>query len=192
MKGEELVITQELSRFKDAFTRGIEGIVEAAQIYVKAIDDNPANAEKFREHFADSIPASAWANFEAVGRKWMHPQLLLGGMNDRKKASLVKRLPYDTQADIVEKRKRYSLLLSDGDTLEVSIQDATPEQVEQLIDGSQIRGEPAQKAWLEQQKTHKVIHEAEAMPYTIRDGRITFKRATTMTKGELRRVLSEM
>jgi hypothetical protein len=187
-----MVITQELSRFQDAFTRGLEGITEAAQIFVAAIDDNPANAEKFREYFADSIPASAWSNFEAIGRKWMHPRLLLGGMSDRAKATLVKRLPYDEQSNIMEKRKRYPLLLLGGDTLEVSVQDATPEQVNQLIDGSTIRSLAAQKAFLEQAKTTKAIKESEPLPYTLSDGRITFRRSVTLTKAELRRILAEM
>jgi len=188
----ELVITQELSKFQDAFTRGLEGITEASKIYVDAIDDNPENSEKFREYFADSIPSSTWSSFEAIGRKWMHPRLLIGGMSDRAKAMLVKRLPYDEQSNIMEKRKRYPLLLIGGDTLEVSVQDATLEQVGQLIDGSTIRNLAAQKAFLEQAKTTKAIKESEPLPYTLSDGRITFRRSVTLTKAELRRILAEM
>ena len=185
------VVQQSLSAFKEAFNNGIKGIVQASDIYVKSIGEDPSNAEKFREYFADSIPSAAWSNFEAIGRKWMHPQLIMGGMNDRKKASKVKRLPYDMQEKVFQ-HTRFPLLLSDGETLQVSIQDATPEQVEQLVDGGTIRSESAQKAYLESMKTRKTVQSAESLPYTILNGRVTFRRNTVMSRAELRRIIAEM
>ena len=188
---ESVVMQESLRQFEEAFKRGIDGIVQAAGIYVKALDENPANAEKFREFFADSIPASAWSNFEAIGRKWMHPQLLMGGMVDRKKAAIVKRLPYDVQEEVFN-HKRFPLLLPTGETLKVSVQDAAPEQVEQLFDGASMRTDAAQKAYLENLKTRKHVEKSEELPYTIRDGKVIFKRGTILTKSEVRRILSEM
>lgn len=192
MSTEMLEIKAELGRFQDAYTRGVAGIVEASEIYVRAIDDNPANKEKFREYFADNIPAGAWSNFEAVGRKWLHPRLLLGGMEDRRKAAIIKGLPYDTQTEIIEKAKRFPLLLTNGETLLVSVQDATPEQVKQLVDGSNIRNAASQKAYVEQLKSREAVGKCEPPGWMITDGKVRFLKGTILNKAQMRRILSEM
>jgi hypothetical protein len=190
-ESKELVVSEQISKFQKAFQAGIEGIVEACEVYVKAIDDNPANADKFREHFADTIPASAWASFEAVGRKWMHPRLILGGVSDRKKNALIKKLPYSLQERIF-KRERFPLLLDNGHTLEIDIMEATPEQAEQLCDGPTIRTTSAQKAWKEARPVEAEEAKAETLPYRIADGKIIFRRNTTLTRQELKRIVAEM
>jgi hypothetical protein len=115
--------------FREAFQRGIEGIVQAAEVYVAALDDDPRNADRFRDEFADYIPPGAWAQFEAVGRKWMHPRLLMGGVADRRKAAIIKRLTYSGQERVFN-RERFSLLTANGDTLEVDMLEATADQAE--------------------------------------------------------------
>lgn len=188
---KELILSESISKFQKAFRAGIEGIVEAAEVYVAAIDDNPANADKFRDHFADMIPPSAWANFEAVGRKWMHPRLLLGGVADRKKNSIIKKLPYSTQERVFN-RERFPLLLDNGHTLEVDLLEATPEQAEQICDGSTVRPVSAQKAWKESRAVVEKEEKSESLPYTIKDGKVCFRRNTTLSRTELKRILAEM
>jgi len=178
--------------FAEAFQKGIQGIVEASSIYVAAIDSDSTASEAFRERFADCIPASAWAGFEAVGRKWMHPKLLLGGMTDRKVAARVKKLPYSAQERVFNK-ERFDLLLLDGQKLKVSPLDCTPEQAEQLFDGPIIRDIPAQRAYLETiTRQSKKIPDAEPLPYVISAGRITFRKGVSMSKAELKRIFEGM
>jgi len=184
------VAKTKIQSFKDELKAGIDGIVRASEIYVEAIDEDPVLIDRFRNECADFVPASAWSQFEAVGRKWMHPRLIMGGMADRKKANLVKRLPYSTQESIFQ-HKRFPLLVSGGDKIEVDILEATPEQAQQLCNGSSIRNLSEQKAWVE---AMNVIEDQkpEVLPYTIRNGKVSFRRAVTMNRSELKRLLQEM
>jgi len=179
-----------VTEFRDALMRGIEGIVEASRIYVEAIDDDPNNVTAFRTTLADFVPDSAWSSFEAVGRKWLHPRLLMGGGG--RYANKIKRLPYSTQEAIFS-GERFDLLTSDGDTLKVDIRQATSEQVDQLLDGSTVRSLSAQRAWIEARRRQQASDpDAEVLPYTIRNGCVTFRRGVKMTRTELRRLLTEM
>jgi len=186
-----LTITQHMAAFRTAFNAGIEGIVKASEIYVEAIDQDPRNADKFREAFAEWVPSSAWSQFEAVGRKWMHPRLIMGGVSDRKKSSAIKRLPYSTQERVFN-RERFDLLTADGDTLKVDLLEATADQTRQLCNGSTIRTLSEQRAWLESRATESVTTEAEVLPYVVTGGKVTFRRAVTLSRSELKRLLTEM
>jgi len=179
--------TKYIDDFRNAFSDGIASIVKAAQIYVDAIDDNPHNAELFQAQFMDTIPASAWSGFEAVGRKWMHPKLLLGGGG--KYAAKIKRLPYSTQERVFG-GDLFELLIQNGETLRVDVRHIAPEQVEQLIDGNHIRTLPEQRAFL---GSKTVTEEAPPpMPYVIRGGKVSFHRGVTLNKQEIRRILQEI
>ena len=186
-----VVVSSRIAEFREALQVGIEGIVKASEVYVAALDDDPRNADRFRDEFAEWVPASAWSQFEAVGRKWMHPRLLMGGVADRKKTGLIKRLPYSMQ-ERVFKRDRFPLLTSNGDTLEVEILEATQEQAEQLCNGTAIRNLSEQKAWLESRNVTEASEPAEVLPYVITDGKVTFRRNTILTKQEIRRLLLEL
>jgi len=188
---DKMIISSKIAEFRSALQDGINGIVKAAEIYVAALDDDPRNADRFREEFAEWVPASAWSQFEAVGRKWMHPRLLMGGVADRKKASLIKRLPYSTQ-DRVFKRERFPLLTADGSKLQVDILEATHEQAEQLCNGTAIRSLSEQKAWIESRASVAMTEPAEVLPYTIGEGRVTFRRGCILNRSELKRLLQDM
>jgi len=187
----EITIKSKMAEFKDALQAGVNGLVQAGEIYVEALDEDPRNADKFRDEFTDWVPASAWSNFEAIGRKWIHPRLVMGGMSDRKKTSLIKKLPYSTQERVFE-RERFQLLTADGDTLQIDLMEATIEQAEQLCDGSSIRNLSAQKAWTEARAAAVSQESAEVLPYTIIGGKVTFRRSTVLTRSELKRLLAEM
>lgn len=182
-----------IDQFRTALTAGIDGIVKASQIYVSALDEDPANADKFRDQLSELVPASAWAQFEAVGRKWMHPRLLLGGVSDKRKASIIKRLPYSYQERIFN-HERFKLLTVKGDTLSVDPMECTSEQAEQLFSDSGYRSLGEQRAFIEslQKAKKEEVLEAEILPYTIVDNRITFRRGCVMNRTELKRILQEM
>jgi hypothetical protein len=186
-----ITTTKAIDEFRKAFNEGLQGIVRACEIYVEAIDDDPRNAEKFKDEFENCIPVRAWSKFEAVGRKWLHPNLLMGGMVDRRKTNMVKRLPYSMQERIFN-HERFPFLCVDGDTLQIDITEATPEQVEQLCDGSVIRSISAQRAFIESKKVAESDGKPDVMPYTISGGRVTIRRLATFTRAELKRILQEM
>lgn len=186
---KKAIVRSDVKKFRDEFLKGIQGIVRASEIYVKSIDENPRNGDVFRKELGDWIPAAAWSQFEAVGRKWMHPKLLMGGMADRKKSTIVKRLPYSMQERVFSK-ERFELLTKDGDTLKIDVTEGTAEQAAQLFDGNTLRNIPAQKAYIENQAPVKI--QAEVLPYIISGGKITFRRGTILNKVELRRLLQEL
>lgn len=177
-----------VQEFADALGFGLESIVKAAGIYVEAVDANPENAISFHEAFRDTIPASAWTSFEAVGRKWMHPKLLLGGGG--RYSNKIKKLPYSVQKQVFD-GQRFQLLTKDGGKLNVDIREVTPEQAEQLLDGQHIRNLAEQKAYLESMKTMGG-EDPEPMPYTIRNGKVCFRRGATLTRQEIKRLLADM
>ena len=184
-----------IGEFGKAYNGGILGLTRAAEIYVAAIDENPEMREKFREAFDNQIPWSIWPQFEAIGRKCMHPRLLMGGVSDAKKSRIIKRLPYSLQESIFDRREKFELLTTNGDTLNVDVLSATPEQVEKLFDEhGDYRTLAEQKAYDEQLKSDAAVAEVapEPMPYSIRRGRVSFIRPITLGKRDLQRIISEM
>lgn len=187
-----LTFNDKIEEFKNALQSGISGIVRASEIYVSALDDDPRNAEKFREEFAEWVPSSAWAQFEAVGRKWMHPRLLMGGVSDRRKAAIIKKLPYSLQERIFKKEK-FKLLTCDGQTLNVDLMDATAEQAKQLFNENNYRDLSEQRAWVESNNTKQDSDEfTEEMPYIIKGSKVVFRKGCVLNKVELKRILQEI
>ena len=185
-----LTVRASIDKFREAFQAGIQGIVTAAEVYVEAIDEDPRNADEFHEAFADCVPPSAWAQFEAVGRKWLHPKMIMGGVSNRKKNAAFKKLPYSVQERIFE-HERFELLTKSGDTLKVDMLEATPEQVQQLCNKGIVRSVSEQRAWIEDQKVD-TAEAVEVLPYTITGGSCVFRRSTKLNKVEMRRILQEM
>jgi len=179
-----------LNEFKDALLAGINGFIKAGEIYVNAIEQDPTYGKRLKEEFADMVPAKAWNQLEALGRRWIHPKLVLGGMSDPKKTSLVKRLPYSEQSRVFE-GERYQLLVSNGDYIEVNLLDATTDQAKQIIGDGIIRSLSEQKSWLEGKKIQKEL-KVEELPYQIKGGKITFRRNVSLTRAEMKQLLSQL
>jgi len=178
-----------LGEFRAAFAAGIQGIVKAGEIYVAAIDHNPKLADSFREEFTDSIPAAAWGQFEAVGRKWLHPNLILGGGGEY--ATRIKRLPY-SQQERVFAGERFDMLTGAGDTLKVDLREIGKTQADQMFAERHVRTLSEQKSWIEARRAVPVVEPTELLPYTISGDRVTFRRGATLTRAELKRLVMEV
>lgn len=179
-----------LNEFKDALLAGINGFIKAGEIYVKAIEQDRTYGQKLKEEFADMVPAKAWSQLEALGRKWIHPKLVLGGMSDPQKTNLVKRLPYSEQSKVFD-GERYQLLVSKGDYIEVNLLDATTDQAKQIIGDGLIRSLPEQKSWLESKKVQKEL-KVEELPYQIKGGKITFRKNVSLSRAEMKQLISQL
>jgi hypothetical protein len=176
-----------VKEFRDALTQGIEGFTRAGEVYVEAVDANPKHGEVFREEFEGQVSASSWALFEKVGRKCLHPQLIVGGGPN---ANKIRRLPYSVQERVFA-GERFELLVSGGEHILVDVREATKEQAEQLVGDDHIRTLSEQRAWMEAQKTLAEA-EPEVMPYVIAGGTVTFRKGVKLTKQEVRRILAEI
>ena len=184
----EIVKHDYVAEFKKVFSGAIEGIVKASEIYVKAIDENPLNKVKFIESCSDFIPTDAWAGFEAIGRRWMHPKLLMGGGG--KYSKNIKKLPYSDQRQIFE-GARFDMLTSSGEILKVDVRQIEPAQAEQMFDKSHIRSVAEQKAFIESRKPDKPSNSVE-VPYTFVRNGVHFTKDTVVNKEQLRRILQEI
>jgi len=186
------LVKSKIDLFREAMLGGIASIVRASEIYVEALDEDPNNRELFVSTFSDWIPQGAWSQFEAVGRKWMHPRLLMGGMSDRKKASIIKSLPYSLQESILSGGK-FELLVFNGDIINVDINDATVDQAKQLCAKDHIRTLGEQKAWIiENSKLVEKDLTPEKASYVIYGGKCIVRRDTEFNKKELRAIIARM
>lgn len=178
--------------FKEALASAIDGLVKAGEVYVKAIDIDPTVAERLQEEFKDVVPAQAWAQFEALGRKHIHPQLVLGGVSDSRKTNMIKGLPYSVQSRVFDDEK-FELLVSGGDVLPISVLDATIDQCKQLIDssGGSLRSLKEQKAFLEELAI-KDEFRPQPVPYKIGSGGVVFMKNTKMTKKQIQQLLQNL
>jgi len=191
------VAIKRIEEFKEALFAGISGFVRAAEIYVAAIDEDHSNAVLFQGELAQLIPSDAWAQFEAVGRGWMHPRLLIG-LPDKRKEAFIKRTPYSTQEKIFD-GERFDLLTPGGGTLKVSLFDATSDQVDQLCAKTGIRTPSEQKAWIVSKERAERSRNSDAeeftpepVPYSIRKGKLLVRRDTEFSKRELQRIILEL
>ena len=187
---ELMTIKTALRDFRTALTAGIDGFVKAGEIYVQAVDDNSRNADLFRDEFKDLVPCKTWGMLEQIGRKNMHPRLMLGGMADAKKNAAVKRLPFSTQERVFN-RERFQFLTASGDTLELDMMEATADQVQQLCDGSTIRNLSAQKAYLTAMAVDKTELPEIKPPWSPCSGGVVINKAGRYTRQELKRMLQE-
>lgn len=183
-----IIVRDYIEEFKKVFSDGINSVVKASQIYVEAIDEDSSLKQKFISSCEDFIPSSAWSGFEAVGRKWLHPKLLMGGGG--KYAGKIKKLAYSDQEAIFS-GKRFDMFVANGSILKVDIRQIEPSQVDQLLDGGKIRSLQEQKAYIESRKQVLPI-EPDLMPYVISGGMVIFKKDVKLNKQDIRRILQEM
>ena len=191
MATTELAFTNYIEEFALAFKAGVDGICKAAEIYVKVLTESPERIDDFRNAFVDTIPMSAWKGFEAVGKKSLHPSLLLGGGGPN--SARIKGLPYSDQERVFSGHK-FVLLTSDDSRLKVDLRHVTRDQAKQIFAEDHIRSEPEQKLWLEREKTRASMPggAVREVPYTISGGKVIFKSKAVITKEELKRILMEL
>ncbi len=178
-----------ISKFGKAYQRGVMGLMEAAEIYVKAIEENPGYREKF--HIAyPYIPISGWQKYEMLGKKMIHPRLLMGGGG--KITNYLEKIPYSEQEKIFSGEKIEYLTLN-GDVLKVDILTADKEIVRQVIGKDHIRSISEQKAWFEYAKSKKGSEIIESrLPYEIRKDGIFFNKGTLLKKKEAIKLLAQL
>ena len=173
-------------QFKEAMTAGLEGIAEASRVYVNTIDAHPELEKEFKAQCQGFVPASAWKRLEDIGRRRVHPRLVLGGVEDMDKHSRVSQLPYDTQEQIM-KRKKLSVLTDEGTIERKDVFEMTRTEVARAIGGGVIRKVPEQRKYLEEQKERK-----NDLPYYIEGGVAFFKRGARLTKVQVEKLLKDM
>lgn len=98
------------------------------------------------------------STMQRVAAGYLHPTLLNAS---GRQYQVIKTLPYNVQERILTD-DYVVVLTSDGSNLKVPIDCLTPDQVKQVFDKSGVRDIPAQKAYIESQKTQNMIKSASA------------------------------
>tara|TARA_R110000824_G_scaffold231902_1_gene419790 strand:- start:2633 stop:3208 length:576 start_codon:yes stop_codon:yes gene_type:complete len=179
-----------LKEFKASLDAGINGFMNAGDIYVRAIDQDPEYADRLQEELKDIVPGRAWSQLEALGRKIIHPKLILGGLSDPRKTNVIKRLPYSLQ-NRVFKEEKFPLLISGGDILDVSLLKASYDQTIQICGEGQIRSPAEQKAYIESNKLKEELRPQD-LPYYFSKGKIIFRKNTQLTRAELKQLVAQL
>jgi len=186
MTTEVVSVEALIEEFKNLVTIGLESIARAAELYVKAIDENPKNHERFATA-CQHVPASAWSGFEAVGRGWLDYRLLLNGGTATK---ILRKLPRSQQTAALDNGVEMLINGSEGDTLVVKVENLTPKQAKQVFAKDHVRSKGEQRAYLESQFAPPAKEYRAS--YEIRRGVLHINAATKLTRKEITRILMEM
>lgn len=118
--------------------------LELARTYVAALDRDPRFAGWLIDATEDAgLSAAFWRNVERTGRGQLDPRLVYTSVTH---GQAIRRLTLTDQHRALD--EHLDLLLPGGDTLKVSLANATTEQARQLLDFDHIRSLTEQRAWL--------------------------------------------
>jgi hypothetical protein len=180
---------QRLEEFYATLQRGKEALEEAGRILVALIDEDASVKERIMEEHPE-ITEDVIETFERIGRRQLYYRLCL---LEAPGIRALKRCPYSEQVRYMD--EPIPMLLLNGkdstDSLTVSVNALTPEQVRQVFGAHRVRTLAEQRAWLENQKS-KPQPIAKREPYTIGKGRITFHEPVTLSASDMARLLAEI
>jgi len=176
--------------FIEAWKKGHEQMLDAAKIYVEAIEDDPANREIIYEAAKGLVTPRAFRLLEAIGKKTMDPRLLTGSGGSH--TAKIKKLPFDLQQKVID-GCMFEFLTADGSKMMICARDCEDWQAKQMFADDHIRNLPQQKAWIEAEKaklqSSKVEH---VVPYEIRKKDVLFKERTSLTFEEIRQLTLQL
>jgi hypothetical protein len=173
-------------------TRGIECWSKAGEIVVKLIDDHRMTIPEIAGN-SEFLTEDIVARFEQLGRKQILPQLLVA---DYPAAKHVIKLPYSEQSRAVDEGIELLVMGDEGhSTLKVAISNLTPLQCKQVFAKDAIRSLPAQRAYIESQKTDNEIKgrvfNDEAI-WKVSGRKVVFFKPCQMTARELAQIIAEI
>jgi hypothetical protein len=165
--------------------------LRAGELVIEILDADPNAVDEICKA-VPGLPREAIYRFEAIGRRTVHPKLLLSEAPGIRKLAA---MPYSVQETFIAAPLQV-LIEKDGgcDTLQVSVGNLTPEQCRQVFGSNHVRDAAEQRAWMEAEKRIASMRneKAEDLPYAIHGNKIVFRRSCTMTKRELQTVLKAM
>jgi hypothetical protein len=182
--------TQKIQEFASLCQQGIDAWVKAGEILVELVEDDPHVFDKIIE--ADPrMNAGILGRFEQMGRKVLHPQLVLSDAPGYEKLA---EMPYSVQERFLS--EPVSLVVETGngtDILLVAARNLTQHQTRQVFGKGRIRTEGEQRAWLMDQRSRKAKPAGSNIPaWTIRGGRVYFSEGATLSAGELATIITQL
>ena len=182
---------QQINAFAACIVDGIESWVKAGEIVAELLAADPDAIDDI----CTAIPGlqrDVVYRFEAIGRKEIHPRLLLSDAPGIKKLA---SMPYSVQEAYIDNPISVTVACNgNADVLLVKAESLTSDQCRQVFAKNHVRDAGEQRAWIESERQKKSIasESPEVLPYSVVGGKVTFRRNCTITKREMKQILSIM
>jgi hypothetical protein len=131
-------------KFANAFNQAEDSFRAAGKIYAEAIMEFGQTARERLAAACPTIAPSTWRRLEALGNGSLDARLLTASS---KGAASLRRLPAPIQTRALD--EGVEVLIGNGESLRVQVDNLTPDQTRQVFAGDHIRDVSAQRAWLE-------------------------------------------
>jgi len=183
-------ITEKIQSFASLCQQGIDAWIKAGEILVELVEADPQVFDKIIE-FEPRMTAGILGKFEMMGRKVLHPQLLISDSPGFEKLS---QMPFSVQERFLNEPIPLVVETESGtDVLMVSAKNMTANQARQLFGKGRIRTEGEQKAWLVDQRAKHAKPVGSNIPaWSIRGGRVVFTEGATLSAGELATIITQL
>jgi len=190
------IAKRDIEQFTQLVKDGMNAWIQAGLLYVKMLDKNPDVADIIIEK-APFISRSILRRFEEIGRKQLHPRLLvMDGAGPRK----LRSMPYSEQEKYVQQPIEMLVVKGTGktDKMLVDVQKLSNECAKQVFAPDHVRDLAEQRAYIEAVKAVKVqeeeieAQEEYSTPWEVRRGKVFICKPCSMTKQELVAILGTM
>ena len=174
------LIQQGIDAWQDAGTLLIEMIKSDSKIFDKIIAKDPR------------LNASILGRFEQIGRKVLHPYLLI---SDSPAASKLATMPYSVQERYLNEPVPLIIETGNGiDTILVDIKNMSNGQANQAFGRGIVRTSSQQRAWLldRASKTAKTVKEKNRPLYMIKNGKVHFNQDAEFSLAELVKIMAAL
>jgi hypothetical protein len=189
----KMTLTQQqakIQEFADLCQQGIDAWTKAGEIIVELVESDPSVFDKIIQ-FNPAMDAGILGKFEMIGRKVLHPHLLI---NDSPGFIGLSEMPFSVQERFMKEPIPLIIETDNGtDTLLVDAKNMTRFQARQAFGKGRIRTEGEQKAWLMDQRSKKAKPCGSNIPaWVIRGGRVQFNEGATLSAGELATIITQL
>ena len=179
---------QKITEFITLFKEGVNAWIKAGEILVDLVENDPHSYDYIIQS-CPQLNAGILGRFEQMGRKTLHPQLLLTASPGFARLT---RLPFSMQERYIEEPIPLIVHTDEGtDVLLVKAKDMTKEQASQVFAPGRLRTEGEQKAWLMQQKSNNARPVTSSKPWSIKGSKIIIN-GLEFTRKELTAILAQM
>ena len=181
---------KQIEKFIELFQTGVNAWIKAGEMLVEMVEDDPHVYDYIIQR-CPTLNAGILGRFEQMGRKTLHPQLLLSASPGFDK---LRKLPFSMQERYIKEPVPIIVHTDQGtDVLLVEAKNMTKEQANQVFAPGRIRTEGEQKAWLMQQRSlaAKPVG-GNVSPWTIRGGRVVFQQGASLSAGELATIITQL
>lgn len=175
----------------DLYREGVEAWTKAGEILVELVDEDPQTYDYIIQQ-EPRINTGVLSKLEQIGRKTLHPQLLMTSSPGYHK---LKRLPFSLQERYTKERIPLLVHTESGtDVMLVDAKDMTKEQAAQVFDRDRVRTQSEQKAWLMQHESNerKKHKPNPARAWRIKGRKVEFCEGATLTSKEIATILAQI